>query len=139
MVGSEHDDAVRGDGDARRLAHAMHRPAIGIDATRVALGPRIGGVIIDVAAEHFVPVAWPGEAERVAVIREGPFTEADDHNHIPPHAGEPAMVGEHAVAVVDVVHVYGLGPRWHAIYRKSTSVHSVLMRRPQIWPYGVVP
>jgi hypothetical protein len=89
VISGEDEDAVRGNRDAGRLAHAVHRRAISIDATGVALGPRVREVVVNVAVEHLVPVTGAREADCVAMVVEGLFAQAHDDDHITAYAGQP--------------------------------------------------
>src|SRR5438552_3497157 len=96
--------------------------SVGDDPAGIALRIRIEPLVIDVAIEHFVPMAAAGKTEAITVIVERALVQARDDHDIAADARQPAMNGDDAVFVVDVKHVQAFAAQGRMFSSKPHEV-----------------
>src|SRR6266850_7961363 len=107
-VAGEHEEAVGGHDDPGRDWTVRKRWTVPVNPAGISgdvwLVPTPGRhVVVGVAIEDLEPVPADGQRQRIAPARC--LSQAGDRDHVARHALAPALDGEHAVVVVDVVRV----------------------------------
>ena len=83
--------------------------SVGRDAAGIALRVWIEPWIVNVAVEHFVPVATARKAEAIAVIVKRALVQARDHDHIAANPRQPTMNSDDTVVVMHMEHIDAFG------------------------------
>src|SRR6266550_2641720 len=81
-VAREDQNTVCRQCDFRRGRQTVPSRSVGDDTARIALRIRIEPLVIDVAIEHFVPMAAAGKAKAITVIVERALVQARDDDHV---------------------------------------------------------